>query len=133
MPAPRIEYEQAPPEVRAVYDDIMATRGTDRVNAFWMALAQHPPTLERVWSQLKQVMAPGALDHLTKEMLYIAVSMTNGCEYCIASHTAAARAKGMTPEMYGELLAVVGMANQTNALAQRLRVPVDPQFDAPAG
>lgn len=123
-----VQYAEAPPEVRAIYDDIMATRGVADVNNFWKALAVHPPTLARIWQELKQVMAPGALDPLTKEMIYIAVSVAQGCEYCIASHTAAARAKGMTEAMYGELLAVIAMAAQTNRLAQALRVPVDAAF-----
>jgi AhpD family alkylhydroperoxidase len=123
-----IEYADANAEVRAVYDDIMRTRGTDWVNNFWKALAHHPPTLKRTWDSVKQVMAPGALDPLVKEMLYVAISATNGCEYCIRSHTAGARAKGMTDAMYGELMAVVGMANETNALANGFRVPVDKQF-----
>jgi AhpD family alkylhydroperoxidase len=124
-----IEYADAPPEVRAVFDDIKATRGVPDVNNFWKALAVHPPTLARVWSNLKQVMAPGALDPLTKEMLYLAVSATAGCNYCVASHTAAARAKGMDDAMHGELLAVIAMAAETNRLAEALRVPVDPQFE----
>jgi len=123
-----IEEDAASPAVRAVYEDIKATRRVDRVNNFWRALAVHPPTLERTWESVKQVMAPGALDPLTKELLYVAVSVTNGCEYCIASHTAAARARGMTDEQYGELLAVVGMANETNALANGFAVPVDEVF-----
>jgi AhpD family alkylhydroperoxidase len=123
-----VEYQEASSEVRAVFDDIMATRRTDWVNNFWKVLASHPPTMRRVWESVKQVMAPGALDPLTKEMLYIAVSVTNACEYCIHSHTAAARAKGMTDAQLAELLAVVGLANQTNALADGYRVPVDPQF-----
>jgi len=123
-----VEYQEASSEVRAVFDDIMATRKTDWVNNFWKVLASHPPTMRRVWESVKQVMAPGALDPLTKEMLYIAVSVTNACEYCIHSHTAAARAKGMTDAQLAELLAVVGLANQTNALADGYRVPVDPQF-----
>ena len=123
-----IEYADAAPEVKAVYDDIMRTRNSDWVNNFWKALANHPPTLKRTWESVKQVMAPGALDPLVKEMLYVAISATNGCEYCIRSHTAGARAKGMTDEMLGELMAVVGMANETNALANGFRVPVDPQF-----
>ena len=123
-----IEHAEASPEVRAVYDDIMRTRGSDWVNNFWKALANHPPTLRRVWDNVKQVMAPGALDPLVKEMVYLAVSASNGCEYCIRSHTAGARAKGMDDAMLGELLAVVGMANQTNALAEGFRVPVDRQF-----
>lgn len=124
-----IEYEDASPEVRAVYDDIRTTRGTDWINNFWKVLAHHPPTLERTWHDLKAVMAPGALDPLTKELVYIAVSMTNGCEYCIASHSAAARAKGAGDAMLGELLAIVGMANETNRLAAGLRVPVDARFE----
>jgi AhpD family alkylhydroperoxidase len=123
-----IEYADAGPEVRAVYDDIMKTRGVDWVNNFWKALANDPAQLARIWSQVKQVMAPGALDPLVKEMLYIAVSATNGCEYCTYSHTAAARKKGMTQAMFLELMAVVGLANQTNALADGLRVEVDRQF-----
>ena len=126
--AKMVEYGDASPEVRAVFDDIMATRRTDWVNNFWKILAVDPPTLRRTWESVKQVMAPGALDPLVKEMLYIAVSVTNGCEYCIHSHTAAARAKGMTDAQLAELLAVVGLANQTNALADGYRVPVDPQF-----
>jgi AhpD family alkylhydroperoxidase len=123
-----IEYAGASPEVRAVYDDIMATRKTDYINNFWKALANHPPTLKRTWESIKQVMAPGALDALTKEMLYLAVSATNGCEYCIASHTASARKQGMTEAMLGELMAVVGMANETNSLADGLQVEVDEVF-----
>lgn len=120
-----VEYDEAPEEVRAVFDDIMATRKTDRVNNFWKALAVHPESLKRTWETVKAVMAAGALDSLTKELVYIAVSVTNGCEYCIHSHTEAARAKGMTEEMRGELLAVVGLANATNRLANGYRVPVD--------
>ncbi len=120
-----IENEDATAEVRAVYDDIMATRGTDWVNNFWKALAQHPESLKRTWESVKQVMAAGALDPLTKEMIYIAVSITNNCEYCITSHTAGAMQKGMTDEMLQELLAVVGMANETNSLVNGYRVPVD--------
>src|SRR5713101_8321183 len=123
-----IEYEFASDEVRAVYDDIMATRKTDWINNFWKALANHPPTLRRTWESIKEVMAPGALDPLTKELLYLAVSASNGCAYCIASHGAAARREGMTPEMLGEVLAVVGMANETNSLANGYRVPVDERF-----
>src|SRR3954464_874185 len=125
---PMVEYEDASPEVRAVYDDIRKTRNTDLVNNFWKALASHPPTLRRTWESLKEVMAPGALDPLTKEMLYLAVSATNSCEYCIASHTAAARKAGMTDDMLGELMGVVGMANETNRLANGYRVPVDERF-----
>ena len=124
-----VECSDAPPEVRAVFDDIKRTRGIPDVNNFWKALAVHPPTLARTWASLKEVMAPGALDPLTKEMLYLAASMAAGCAYCTASHTAAARAKGMTEAMRGELLAVVGMAAETNRLADALRVPVDPALD----
>ena len=125
---PLIEYEDASPEVRAVYDDIMETRQVDWVNNFWKALAVDPASLRRTWESVKAVMAPGALDPLTKEILYVAISVTNGCEYCIASHTASARKKGMTDEQLAELLAVVGMANQTNALATGYGVPVDEAF-----
>jgi AhpD family alkylhydroperoxidase len=125
---PLIEYRDAPSDVRAVYDDIMATRGTDWINNFWKALANDPPTLTRIWQNVKQVMAPGALDPLVKEMIYVAVSATNGCDYCTFSHTAAARKKGMTDPMFMELMAVVGLANETNRLANGLRFPVDPQF-----
>lgn len=120
--------EQLTPEARAVFDDIRAVRGAEFVNNFWRALAHDPALLKATWERLKVVMAPGALDPLVKEMLYVAVSASNGCEYCAHSHTASARAKGMTPEMYGELLAVLGMANQTNALASALQVPVDDAF-----
>src|SRR6267154_2916457 len=109
-----VEYREASPEVRAIYDDIMAARKTDWINNFWKALAHHPPTLRRTWESVKEVMAPGALDPLTKELLYLAVSASNGCAYCIASHAAAAKREGMTPEVLGEVLAVVGMANETN-------------------
>jgi AhpD family alkylhydroperoxidase len=123
-----VEYADAPPEVRAVYDDIMRTRNIDWVNNFWKALAQHPPTLGRTWESLKAVMAPGALDPLTKEMVYLAVSATNNCEYCTYSHTAGARRAGMTEAMLGELMAVAAMAAETNALANAYRVPVDERF-----
>jgi AhpD family alkylhydroperoxidase len=123
-----VEHEDASAEVRAVYDDIMKTRKSDWVNNFWKYMACHPPTLERIWEAVKSVMAPGALDPLVKEMIYVAVSVTNNCEYCIHSHTASARAKGMTDEMFGELLAVTGLANDTNRLANGLRVPVDEAF-----
>ena len=123
-----IEYAQANSEVRAVYDDIMKTRGVDWINNFWKALANDPAELRRVWQDVKQVMAPGALDPLVKEMIYVAVSATNGCEYCTHSHTAGARKKGMTDAMLMELMAVVGVANQTNRLANGLRVDVDAQF-----
>ena len=125
---PLIEYEDASPEVRAVYDDIMETRQVDWVNNFWKALAVDPASLRRTWESVKAVMAPGALDPLTKELLYVAISVTNGCEYCIASHTASARRKGMTDEQLAELLAVAGMANETNALATGYGVPVDEAF-----
>ena len=126
MPISRfVEYEDAPPEVRAVYDDIMATRQVDWVNNFWKALAQHPPTLVRTWESLKQVMAPGALDPVTKEILYVAVSIANGCDYCINSHIAGARKAGMSEAMLGELLAVVAMASETNALATAYQVDLD--------
>ena len=123
-----IEYPDAPPEVRAVYDDIMKTRGTDWINNFWKVLANDPPTLARLWANVKQVMAPGALDPLVKEMIYVAVSATNGCEYCTYSHTAGARAKGMSEAMFAELMAVVGLANETNRLANGYRVEVDAAF-----
>ena len=123
-----IEYAEASAEVRAVYDDIMKTRGVDWINNFWKALANHPAELRRVWQNVKQVMAPGALDPLVKEMVYVAVSATNGCEYCTHSHTAAARKKGMSDAMLMELMAVVGLANETNRLSNGLRVDVDAQF-----
>ncbi len=123
-----IEYADASPEVRAVYDDIMATRKTDWINNFWKALANDPATLKRTWEDIKQIMAPGALDPLMKEMIYVAVSVSNGCEYCIASHTASARKKGMTDAMFHELMSVVGMANETNRLANGYRIEVDEQF-----
>ncbi len=128
MPTRLIEYEQATPEVRAVYDDIKRTRNVADVNNFWKAIANDPATLARTWHSLKEVMAPGALDPLVKEMLYLAVSVAHGCEYCIASHTAAARKKGMTDCMLGELMAVVGMASETNRLVTGWRVPVDEAF-----
>ena len=125
-----VEYADASPEVRAVYDDIMATRQTDWINNFWKALAHDPATLKRTWESIKQIMSPGgALDPLTKEMIYVAVSATNQCPYCIASHTAAARKAGMSDAMFAELMAVVGMANETNRLANGYRVPIDPAFE----
>ena len=127
---PLIEYADASPEVRSVYDDIMKTRGIDWINNFWKALANDPKELARVWQNVKQVMAPGALEPLVKEMVYVAVSATNGCEYCTYSHTAAARKKGMSQAMLMELMAVVGLANETNRLANGLRVDVDRQFKA---
>ena len=123
-----IEYTDAPPEVRAVYDDIMATRRTDWINNFWKALAHDPPTLQRTWQSIKQIMAPGALDPLTKELVYLAVSASNQCGYCIASHTASARKAGMTDAMFAELMAVVGMANETNRLSAGYQVEVDERF-----
>ena len=125
---PLIDESAASAEVRAVFDDIKRTRNTDWINNFWQALANHPPTLKRTRESLKDVMAPGALDPLVKEMVYVAVSATNGCEYCTFSHTAAARNKGMSEAMFMELMAVVGLANQTNRLANGLRIDVDPQF-----
>lgn len=125
---PLVEYADASAEVRAVYDDIMATRKSDWVNNFWKVLAHDPANLKRAWEALKLVMGPGALDPLTKELIYIAVSATNGCEYCTYSHTASARAKGMTDAMLMETLAVAAKANETNRLANALRPPVDPQF-----
>jgi AhpD family alkylhydroperoxidase len=123
-----IEYKDASPEVRAIYDDIMATRKTDWINNFWKALANDPVTLKRTWEDIKQIMATGALDALTKEMIYVAVSVTNQCGYCIASHTASARKKGMTDDQFRELIAVVGMANETNRLAAGYQIEVDEQF-----
>ena len=125
---PLVEYRDAPPEVKSVYDDIMKTRGVDWINNFWKALANDPKELARVWRNVKQVMAPGALDPLVKELVYVAVSATNGCEYCTYSHTAAARKKGMTDAMLMELMAVVGLANETNRLSDGLRIDVDRQF-----
>src|SRR5579863_1168638 len=123
-----IEYKDASPEVRAVYDDIMATRKTDWINNFWKAIAHDPATLKRTWESIKQIMAPGALDSLTKEMLYVAISATNQCGYCIASHTVAARKAGMTDAQFAELMAVVGMANETNRLASGYQVEIDDRF-----
>jgi AhpD family alkylhydroperoxidase len=123
-----VEYEQAPAAVRDVYDDIMATRKTDWVNNFWKALAHDPPALRRVWDTAKQVMAGGALDALTKELLYVAISMTNQCDYCIASHIAGARSKGMTDEQLKELIAVVGFANANNRIAAGLQLEIDERF-----
>jgi AhpD family alkylhydroperoxidase len=124
-----VEYAEASRKVRAVFDDIKKTRKVADVNNFWKYLARDPALLERTWKSLKEVMAPGALDVLTKEMVYLAVSVSNGCGYCIASHTAGARKAGMTEEMFGELMAVVGMANETNRLANGYRVPIDPAFE----
>ena len=125
---PLIDYADAEPAVQAVYDDIRATRKTDFINNFWKALAHNPEQLKRTWESAKAVMAPGALDPLTKELIYIAVSVANACEYCVHSHTAAARAKGMTEDQYGELLAVIGMAHHTNGLVATLQVEVDEIF-----
>jgi AhpD family alkylhydroperoxidase len=123
-----IEYADALPQVRAVYDDIKRTRNVVDVNNFWKYLARDPALLKRTWQSVKEVMAPGALDPLVKEMIYVAVSVTNGCGYCIASHTAGARKSGMSEEMFGEVMAVVGMANETNRLANGFRVPIDAAF-----
>ena len=123
-----IEYKDASPEVRAVYDDIMATRKTDWVNNFWKVLAHDPASLRRIWANIKEVMGPGTIDPLVKEMLYVAISASNGCRYCIASHGAAARNKGMTESQYSELLAIVGLANETNRLVTALDVAVDERF-----
>jgi AhpD family alkylhydroperoxidase len=123
-----IDYDDASSEVRAVYDDILATRKTDYINNFWKALANDPATLKRTWESIKQIMVPGALDALTKELIYIAVSVTNQCPYCIASHTASAESKGMTGPMFHELMSVVGMANETNRLAAGYQVEIDERF-----
>jgi len=125
-----IEYAAASAEVRAVYDDIMATRKTDWINNFWKALANDPVSLKRTWEDIKQIMAPGALDAVTKEMIYVAISVSNQCDYCIASHIASAKKKGMTDQMFRELMAVVGMANETNRLVAGYQVEIDPQFKA---
>src|SRR6201984_739139 len=125
---PLIEYKDASPEVRAVYDDIMATRKTDWINNFWKAIAHDPATLKRTWESIKQIMAPGALDPLTKELIYVAVSVTNQCDYCIASHTVSAQKKGMTDEMFKELMSVVGMANEPNKAVTGHQVEIAPQF-----
>ncbi|MCR8550350.1 carboxymuconolactone decarboxylase family protein [Salipiger sp. P9] len=127
---PLLTDDQLAPLARTVFDDIRATRGTDYVNNFWRALAHDPETLKATWERLKGLMGPGALDPLVKEMVYIAVSAANACEYCCHSHTAAAKAKGMTEEMHNELLAVIGMASMTNAMATALQVPVDEMFEA---
>lgn len=126
-----IEYQDASAEVKAVYDDILTTRKTDYINNFWKAIAHDPSLLKRTWESLKAIMAPGALDPLTKELLYIAVSVTNNCQYCIASHTASAFSKGMTPEMFKELQQVIGMANATNKLVTGYQVAVDQRFQPP--
>jgi len=131
MPQP-ISAASASPQVRAVFDDIKATRKVDDVNNFWKYLANDPATLRRTWESVKEIMAPGALDALTKEMIYLAISVSNGCNYCIASHGAAARKAGMDEAMFGELMAVVGMANETNRLANGYRVPIDKAFEEPS-
>jgi uncharacterized peroxidase-related enzyme len=124
-----IEYDQASPEVRAVYDDMRATRKTDYINNIWKALAHHPETLRRTWEEVKALMSvPSSLDPLTKELIYIAVSVTNNCEYCVATHTASAIAKGMTEQQFGELMAIVALANKTNRLAIGYRVEVDERY-----
>ena len=125
---PMIDEADASPEVKAVFDDIRATRNTDYINNFWRVLANDAATLKRIWAGLKEVMAPGALDPLTKEMIYLAISISNGCAYCSHSHGAAAKGRGMTKEMFAELMGIVGMANQTNKLADGYRVPVDERF-----
>ena len=126
-----IEYNEASAEVRAIYDDIMATRKTDWINNFWKAIAHDPATLKRTWESLKVIMGTGALDPLTKELIYVAVSVTNNCHYCIASHTASAFKKGMTPEMFKELQAVIGMANETNKMVTGYQVEIDERFKPP--
>jgi len=126
-----IEYKDASPEVKAVYDDIIATRKTDWINNFWKAIAHDPVTLKRTWEDIKQIMGPGALDPLTKELVYLAVSVSNQCSYCIASHTAGARKKGMTDDMFKELMAVVGMANETNRMVSGYQVEIDEKFKTP--
>ncbi len=128
-----IEYEDASEEAKAVFDDIRATRKKDFINNFWKALAHNSGLLNQIWFSLKKIMAPGAIDPLTKEMVYLAVSVANNCEYCVHSHTAAARAKGMTDAQYGELLAVIGMAHQTNGLVNAMKVPIDEAFIAEQG
>ncbi len=126
-----IDYADASPDVRAVYDDIMATRKTDWINNFWKALAHDPATLKRTWESVKQIMGPGALDPLTKELIYVAVSVTNQCNYCIAAHTASAKKKGMTDAQFKELMAVVGMANENNRLVVGYQVEIDERFKPP--
>jgi AhpD family alkylhydroperoxidase len=126
-----IEYNDASPEVRAVYDDIMATRKTDRINNFWKGLAHDPALLRRTWNDVKHIMAPGALDPLVKELIYVAVSVTNGCPYCIAAHTVSARSKGMSEAMFHELMSVVGMANETNRLVNGYQIEIDEAFKTP--
>jgi AhpD family alkylhydroperoxidase len=125
---PFIEYADATPEVRAVYDDIMTLRQTDYINNFWKAIANDPVTLRRTWQSVKEIMAPGALDALTKELIYLAVSVSNQCGYCIASHTVSSRKAGMTDPMFAEMMAVVGMANETNRLSSGYQVEIDERF-----
>ncbi|MGA2194470.1 MAG: carboxymuconolactone decarboxylase family protein [Bryobacteraceae bacterium] len=125
---PFIEYTGATPEVRAVYDDIMTTRQTDWITNFWKAIANDPVTLRRTWQSVKEIMAPGALDALTKELVYLAVSVSNQCAYCTASHTVSSRKAGMTDQMFAELMAVVGMANETNRLSSGYQVEIDERF-----
>jgi AhpD family alkylhydroperoxidase len=126
-----IEYKDASPEVRAIYDDIMATRKTDWINNFWKAIAHDPATLKRTWEDIRQIMAPGAIDAVTKEMIYVAVSVSNQCEYCIASHTASARNKGLSDAQFKELMAVIGMAAETNKLVKGYQVELDERFKTP--
>ena len=128
---PLIEYKDASGEVKAVYDDILTTRKTDYINNFWKAIAHDPALLKRTWEDLKAIMGPGAIDPLTKELIYIAVSVTNNCHYCIASHTASAFGKGMTPEVFKELQSVIGMANETNKLVTGYQVAIDSRFQPP--
>ncbi len=130
MPKPQaIEYENASPAVREIFDDIKATRKVDDVNNVWKYLANDLPLLRRTWAGVKEVMGPGVLDPVVKEMLYLAVSVTNNCGYCVASHSAGAYKAGMTDAMFGELMSVVGMANETNRLVTGYRVPIDPMFE----
>jgi len=126
-----IEYNDASPEVRAVYDDIMATRKTDSISNLWKAIAHDPALLQRTWNDVKQIMAPGALDAVVKELIYVAVSVTNGCPYCVAAHTVSARNEGMSDEMFHEMMSVVGMANETNRLVNGYQVEIDEQFKTP--
>jgi len=126
-----IEYDSASPEVRAVYDDIMATRKTDWINNFWKALAADPELLKRTWEDTKNLMAPGALDAVVKELIYVAVSVTTGCPYCVAAHTVSARKKGMTDAMFHEMMSVVALANANNRLANGYQIEIDEQFKTP--
>jgi AhpD family alkylhydroperoxidase len=124
-----VDYEHATPAVRLVFDDIKRSRKVQDVNNFWKYLANDEKTLKRTWESIKEIMAPGTLDPMVKELIYLAVSVTNNCAYCIASHSAAAEKAGMTPEQFNELMAVIGMANETNRLAIGYRVPTDPAFE----